>query len=598
MYSAHLIVSLQTENRTMRKAMRFTLLLVLTLLACTGHRYPTQLVVADSLCAVNPDSALHLLKQYKDSIQTASTADRMYYELLTVKASDKADKLQPDAEHILSLVDYYEHNGDKDLLPTAYYYAGRTYCELRDEPTALKYFLFAEQTARYTDDLISRIYSQIGYLYYHQNIRSKSLEYHHKSLKSSRVAKDTVSTIMALCDIAYIHQMNEDKDSSILFLKEAERLSSDSKNNRRLNDIRYQLASLYSDQGKNGQALGVMRTALCDTTYKIDGAVLATISKIYYNAGLFDTAEYYINQVLRYGNIYGKRASHKRLADIFMHRGELNKISEQLLAYETCEDSIQRQTESVALTMANASFNYHSKEEENMKLRMQNTRIIFIYVISGLLLLFISGWVISRLYRSKKMMEMKKNRYKSLQMQIFARSKEQLLKNSNEIENLKNKIAQLDSSVNRKGQELDKRRRLECEKEILEQENVVSIQNEDLRHRKEDMMESTTIYKIVQIIRNDSNKNLQMTEARWQELHNEVNNIYKGFYETLYCQYRLKEQAYRMCLLMKIKIPTSDIARILHVEKSAISNRKKFLSQKFFGRDGNARMWTDYIDSI
>ena len=101
---------------------------------------------------------------------------------------------------------------------------------------------------------------------------------------------------------------------------------------------------------------------------------------------------------------------------------------------------------------------------------------------------------------------MKKNRYKSLQMQIFARSKEQLLKNSNEIENLKNKIAQLDSSVNRKGQELDKRRRLECEKEILEQENVVSIQNEDLRHRKEDMMESTTIYKIVQIIRNDSNK--------------------------------------------------------------------------------------------
>ena len=193
---------------------------------------------------------------------------------------------------------------------------------------------------------------------------------------------------------------------------------------------------------------------------------------------------------------------------------------------------------------------------------------------------------------------MKKNRYKSLQMQIFARSKEQLLKNSNEIENLKNKIAQLDSSVNRKGQELDKRRRLECEKEILEQENVVSIQNEDLRHRKEDMMESTTIYKIVQIIRNDSNKNLQMTEARWQELHNEVNNIYKGFYETLYCQYRLKEQAYRMCLLMKIKIPTSDIARILHVEKSAISNRKKFLSQKFFGRDGNARMWTDYIDSI
>ena len=57
-----------------------------------------------------------------------------YYELLTVKASDKADKLNPDADHILSLVDYYEH-GDRSLLPTAYYYAGRTYYELHDAPT-------------------------------------------------------------------------------------------------------------------------------------------------------------------------------------------------------------------------------------------------------------------------------------------------------------------------------------------------------------------------------------------------------------------------------------------------------------------------------
>ena len=46
--------------------MRFTLLLVLTLLACTSHHYPTQLVVADSLCAVNPDSALRILKLMED----------------------------------------------------------------------------------------------------------------------------------------------------------------------------------------------------------------------------------------------------------------------------------------------------------------------------------------------------------------------------------------------------------------------------------------------------------------------------------------------------------------------------------------------------
>jgi hypothetical protein len=42
----------------MRKAIFLTLLSVLALFACTDRRYPTTLVVADSLCAVNPDSAL------------------------------------------------------------------------------------------------------------------------------------------------------------------------------------------------------------------------------------------------------------------------------------------------------------------------------------------------------------------------------------------------------------------------------------------------------------------------------------------------------------------------------------------------------------
>ena len=165
MYSAHLIVSLHRKARMMRKAMLLTLLSVLALFACTDRRYPTTLVAADSLCAVNPDSALHLLTQYKDSIQTASKAHRMYYHLLTAKASDKVDLLQPDADHILSLVDYYEHGGDRSLLPTAYYYAGRTYCELHDAPQALGWFQKAAEAAGEDWSLQSKIHSQMGYLF-------------------------------------------------------------------------------------------------------------------------------------------------------------------------------------------------------------------------------------------------------------------------------------------------------------------------------------------------------------------------------------------------------------------------------------------------
>ena len=151
MYSAHLIVSLQTENRTMRKAMRFTLLLVLTLLACTSHYYPTQLVVADSLCAVNPDSALRILKLMEDTMSSAGKADRMYYELLKADAMNKAYVDMTTDSILKEVADYYDRHGSANEQMRAHYLLGCAYRDMGEAPMALQCYQDAVDKADTTN---------------------------------------------------------------------------------------------------------------------------------------------------------------------------------------------------------------------------------------------------------------------------------------------------------------------------------------------------------------------------------------------------------------------------------------------------------------
>ena len=109
----------------------------------TCHRkpsYPAVLLQADSLTLVEPEEAISLLNSLAKDMETAPKASRMYYELLCIKAADKAYITHTSDSLIRQLVDYYEDEGDKRLLAEAYYYAGRTYRDLNDAPRALDFF--------------------------------------------------------------------------------------------------------------------------------------------------------------------------------------------------------------------------------------------------------------------------------------------------------------------------------------------------------------------------------------------------------------------------------------------------------------------------
>lgn len=70
----------------------FYICVVLLLFACRHNSYSPKLLEADSLCCVLPDSALTLLQQLSSRMPTAPEPDRMFYQLLCIKAADKATR--------------------------------------------------------------------------------------------------------------------------------------------------------------------------------------------------------------------------------------------------------------------------------------------------------------------------------------------------------------------------------------------------------------------------------------------------------------------------------------------------------------------------
>ena len=110
------------------------------LASCRPVHYPQALLVADSLCAAHPQRALEWLDSLRPRMEQERKGVRMYYDLLCIKAQDKAYMPHTSDSLIQAVLHYYEERADRRHLPEAYYYAGRVASDLGDAPQALDYF--------------------------------------------------------------------------------------------------------------------------------------------------------------------------------------------------------------------------------------------------------------------------------------------------------------------------------------------------------------------------------------------------------------------------------------------------------------------------
>ena len=89
-----------------------------------------------------------------------------------------------------------------------------------------------------------------------------------------------------------------------------------------------------------------------------------------------------------------------------------------------------------------------------------------------------------------------------------------------------------------------------------------------------------------------------VSEDDWKDLDTLINREYPEFKEKLINLCQLKEQEYRVSLLIKAGFEPTKIALFLNKSLAAISTIRSRSYEKVFGKKGGAKDWDKFIKSL
>ena len=579
----------------MKKALLYLILLLLPFGCQRHYQYPLVLQEADSLCVTLPDSAVTLLKSISDDMQQASEFVQMRYKLLTIKANDKAYITHTSDSLILSLVDYYEHGGDKDYLGEAYYYAGSTYRDLGDAPRALDYYQKALDAMPGDENLKvkSKVYAQMGQLFILQKLYRKAFVSYKNAYQSNSVQKDTVGMIYNLRDMGFAYRGLDKPDSTLLLLNQAHELALNIKNELVDNSITSQMASLYIRLDDLQKAKEYIQPSLKRINRNNLSSVLSIAGDIYYKLGQIDSAAYYYQSLLNVGTIYAKRDAYYNLANIAqLIWKDSKKVLNYTNQYKLLQDSINDITATESVALVNSLYNYQIQEKENHELEIKNNRahvLLLLLTILALVVIIICTFLVL-LHKNRRIRaELYIERLKHVQDKVYRESADMLAENNRKIASLEQELEQMRLS----GTTDDNQKKVIIK--LLENEN----KNLGMKiHLKEDANLRMKTSQLRKSLRERAKVLDEIHDDEWKDIESFLTIIFPDFINRLLVIGKLNKSEYRTSLLLKCQLMPSEIAYLLGLSPGGVSNIRRRLSQNILNQPTNPAIWDQFIQSL
>lgn len=175
--------------------------------------------------------------------------------------------------------------------------------------------------------------------------------------------------------------------------------------------------------------------------------------------------------------------------------------------------------------------------------------------------------------------------------------KEEQLANSNQnIEQNLQRIAQLESLIQKLGSENSMLKlELEEQKARLDYANTMAKIENEKREQAETVIFVSDIYLRMKMLLAQGRS---MADHDFQDLNQLVNSVYSNFTERLYSLCKLSNHEHRVCLLVKVRVQPKDIATLTAHSKEGIATTRSRLYQKVFGKKGSSKDWDDFILSL
>lgn len=583
----------------MKEKVIFLLLIIMLLASCAGNRkYDDLMQRADSIMNVNDDSAkvaIRMLDGVKPQLPEFSQSQKMRYELLRHKAMNKAYISFTSDSIMKEVVDYYDRHGSANERMLANYVLGCVYRDLHEAPLALEYYNKATEQADTTAadcdyGTLSRVYSQMGFLFSKQYLPYQELNAFDKAEKYAYLAKDTFNAIVNYQNQGEVYAFLGKKDSVIA--------------------INLQAAKLFKKHGNDYVAAIAFG---CNYNYYIEKKDSINAKKAFeaYNSAgyegnsnyedakayvLYQKGTYYLfvnKQDSAYDNLslsfkmcksYSiKAATTKALAQYYAKVNQPAMAMKYALQSSEYNDSDLIGVRKTQLQQVQAMYDYSRNQEiaKNAEQKAErSTRMNYMIVLSCLMLFLLLSYI----YRKQIAIKKKKIAVSKLLYE------DSLLK----LKRLQDERAKLVAENDNKLAQV-----------IMEKENTISKLKTEITHIQERyslssvsdadlILKDSSIYKKIKFI--EVHPKEKMCEEDWKELADTIEEVVPNFIPVL--KNKLNDKDYQICLLVRLGFSTSLVARLLGLSDAAISKSRKTMLKKICRKEGKPKEFDEYILQI
>ena len=553
---------------------------ILLLLGCAESSHDGRLVHIAEIVSDNPEEALRCL----DSISPGSLAeaDRHYYDLLSIKANDKAYIDHTSDSLILDVIDYYASH-DKETYPEALYYGGRVYSDLGDFPSALDYF--QKSLDCLTDDdpktlhLKGAVTSQTARLLNSLRLYSQGIPYLKEALRIDSIECDTFNLAYdyQLLGAIYMHQKNlSDADNCF---RVAAKLASHLTERDKVQMQIYRAATKLMQQDIDS-ALILIRGIPEKATPIQHNLAHAYASDIYMAAGFLDTAYYHADQVIHY-----KRDSNRKNGYWNLFSDELynfipkDSIKPYIDDYFVTLEDFYNSHESQEAIIQNSYYNYQIHQRERIRAEKRIHQYVY---VTGLLVLCVFICIIIVLYLRYR----KRALLLALQSTVL------------ELDDLRKSLSD-DTSFNDGGLSLANNRQNASDIENLKRRllaQIANIRDENaLKTPVDPAILGSGIYRVINKHLSEY-KTISENSDIWEELEQTIVSCSPRFKERLQllAGQDLKPHDYHMVLLIRCGITPSQMTILLGRTKGTISYRRKHVCEIILKQQIDSK----YIDDV
>ena len=496
------------------------------LFACTRqYKYPVALERINYIAEENPHKAITELAKLAPQIADAPKREQMRYELLKVKANDKAFITHTDDSIMLQVLAYFERHGTDNERMEANYYMGSVYRDMHESPKTIVYYSKAIEAAQKTDENIdhltlSSIYAQLANLYYDRGIYNKAINFTKQEVWLAK--KYGFLDLGHILDLARCYRMAGYIDSAkSIFIAVQDSLPA----MRKRKDYS-SIAEIGSFFLNNDMEFAKK------CTQEIEEIAIDSLS---YTAHSF-LAEYYKRQgripeekkelllALKSSTThYQERAIIRSLLTLYQEYGDLSSALQQAERYIALTDSIQIMEKLRETVQADNEFRYNQraeKDRENRERASRNERYMWIAISLLLFAMVLGTWT-----------------YILMSGRLRERTREN---------------AEL------------RRRSEETERLLLEE-------------IKKNNGQQLALKELVNHLRDAANHGGRIQEERiWQQLYGAVEQENPGFNERITARIiPLSDEAKKLCHLFRAGLSQAEAARIMDFSSMTASRKRR-----------------------